>query len=128
MMRRLFVAALLLLLAGLTAVIPLSNAQEGKAGAAPAYSDVAAIFQTRCITCHAGSRPAAGLHLDTYANVMKGVSNGPIVLPGNPAQSELVKKIKGISKPRMPKNGPPWLTADQISLIETWIAAGASEK
>ena len=128
MMRHLLVAALLLLLAGLTALTPLSNAQEGKAGAAPTYSDVSTIFQTRCITCHAGSRPAAGLHLDTYANVMKGISEGPVVLPGNPAQSELVKRIKGISKPRMPKNGPPWLTADQISLIEKWISAGASEK
>jgi hypothetical protein len=127
-MRHLVFVALLLFVAGVAVTTSLSNAQDGKAGTAPTYSDVAAIFQTRCITCHAGAHPPEGLRLDTYANVMKGVAGGPVVLPGNPAQSEVVKRIKGISKPRMPRNGPPWLTADQISQIEKWIAAGASEK
>ncbi len=123
-MRHLFVAALLLFTIGLIAGSSL--AQDGKTGNAPTYSDVAGIFQTRCTTCHAGAHPADGLRLDTYASVMQGVK-GPVVIPGSPAQSELVKRIKGISKPRMPRNGPPWLSADQISMIEKWIASGAPE-
>ena len=42
-------------------------------------------------------------------------------------KSELVKRLKGISKPRMPKNGPPFLPDADIALVEKWIAGGASE-
>lgn len=91
------------------------------------YSEVDAIFQTRCINCHAGARAASGLRLDSYANSMTGSRNGPVILPGKPAQSPIVKFVKGQIQPRMPKNGPPWLTDAQVSVIEQWIASGASE-
>jgi uncharacterized membrane protein len=95
--------------------------------ATPAYSDVDRIFHARCLNCHAGIRPAAGLRLKTYANVIAGTKEGPVIVKGNPAESELVKRVKGISSPRMPKDGPPWLSEKEIALIENWIAAGARD-
>lgn len=58
---------------------------------------------------------------------MKGSEDGPVVVGGKPGQSELMDRIKGISEPRMPLNGPPWLRDEEIALIEQWIDAGAPD-
>ena len=91
------------------------------------YSAVAAIFSEHCIMCHSGPKPPDNLRLDSYANVMKGGKKGPVIIPGKPAKSDLVRHVRGQAKPRMPFNGPPWLTEKQVSDIERWIAAGAPE-
>jgi uncharacterized membrane protein len=98
-------------------------AQQG----APTFSDVDKIFQARCDKCHSGARPPDGLRLDSYAGVMAGSKDMKVVVKGDPGKSELVKRIKGISKPRMPKDGPPWLPESDITLVEKWIASGAAE-
>ena len=101
--------------------IPEVFAQQG----APVFADVDRIFQARCVTCHSGTRPPEGLHLDSYSGVMAGSKDMQVIVKGEPGKSELVKRIKGISKPRMPKDGPPWLSEKDAALIEKWIAAGA---
>ncbi len=97
------------------------------AGQGATYADVSPIFEKHCLMCHSGAKPPNGLRLDSYANVMAGAKGGKVVTLGQPDKSELVKRIKGISKPRMPRNGPPWLSDNEIGLIERWIAAGAPE-
>ena len=47
------------------------------------------------------------------------------VIPGNPAASDLVRRIRGQSRPQMPFDGPPYHDIDEIRLIEDWIAQGA---
>ncbi len=93
----------------------------------PVYADVAPIFNQRCIMCHSGAQSPLGLRLDSYANLMSGSENGPVVVSGNPEDSEIVRRIRGISQPRMPLTGPPWLSDEEIELIERWIAGGAAE-
>lgn len=90
-------------------------------------ADVAPIFQTRCINCHSGSRPAAALRLDTYQGIMAGSKDRPALVPGNPQESLIMKMITGTAKPRMPKNGPPWLSDSQTKVVEEWIASGANQ-
>lgn len=92
--------------------------------AEPTYSDVAAIFGERCVICHSGQTPPAGLRLDSLEAVLRGSTRGPVVKAGAPAESELVRRIKGISQPRMPMTGPPFLSASEIATIERWIAGG----
>ncbi len=75
------------------------------AGEPFAYADVAPIFQKNCIICHSGDGPPRGLRLDTCENIRKGSDRGPVVAPGDPENSELVRRIKGISQPRMPFDG-----------------------
>jgi uncharacterized membrane protein len=94
----------------------------------PLYTDVAAIFNRQCVTCHSGRKPAERLRLDTYAGIMAGSKNGPVVVAGDPEKSELVRRIRGVSKPRMPLKGPPWVSEEDTALIEQWIATGANEK
>ena len=119
---RAFLCGFMGLIFALTLYVPRSFAQQ-----APVYSDVRQIFQTRCIKCHSGKQAPEGLHLDSYKGVMAGSEDMPVIIKGQPARSELVKRIKGISMPRMPKDGPPWLSEDEIRLIENWIAKGAAE-
>jgi hypothetical protein len=49
------------------------------------------------------------------------------VVPGRPAASELLRRIKGQARPRMPLDGPPYLAAEDIALIEAWIVQGARD-
>ena len=93
--------------------------------ASPVYGDVAAILQARCVICHAGPAAPLGLQLDSYGNILAGSRNGSVVSPGDSEGSELVRRIKGLSLPRMPMTGPPFLDDQAVVLIEGWIDSGA---
>ena len=92
--------------------------------AAPTFADIAPLFQERCVVCHSGAAAPAGLRLDSLANLQQGSANGPVALPGDPAASELVRRIRGDSQPRMPLTGPPYLSDAEIAMIEQWVAGG----
>jgi hypothetical protein len=50
------------------------------------------------------------------------------VIAGDPDNSYLIQKLEGragIIGLRMPRNGPPYLTEGQISIIRRWIQLGA---
>ena len=89
------------------------------------YGDVQVIFSDNCVMCHAGPKAPKNLRLDSYENVMEGSEDGSVVEKGNPEGSELVKRIRGTSTPRMPLSGPPWLDEGEMRLIENWIRSGA---
>jgi uncharacterized membrane protein len=91
---------------------------------AASYAEVAPILQERCVMCHSGSTPPLGLGLDSLAAILKGSSKGPVVKAGDPAGSELIRRLKGSSQPRMPMTGPPFLADQEIALIERWIGGG----
>lgn len=88
------------------------------------YADLAPILTQRCVMCHAGDAAPAGLRLDSYQAIVQGSAKGPVVKAGEPAASELIRRIKGVSQPRMPMTGPPFLSDKEIALFETWVANG----
>jgi hypothetical protein len=92
--------------------------------------------RSSCTTCHTdqGRNPAGQLNLraDPYGalvNVASRQKAGAIlVVPGNPDASYLVHKLEGrsdIVQLRMPRNGPPYLTQGQMTVIRRWIENGA---
>ncbi|MHC4548778.1 MAG: c-type cytochrome domain-containing protein [Planctomycetota bacterium] len=83
--------------------------------------DIQPLFNQDCILCHGG---AGGLSLESYAGVIAGGSSGAIVIPGNPAQSLLPRRLDGTVPPQMPLNAPP-LTTPEIDRIRQWILEGA---
>lgn len=107
-----------------TLALLLAAATGAGAQGAPTYAEVAPVVQQRCIVCHSGPSPAAGLNLASLDALLKGSAKGPVVKAGDPAASELVRRIKGQSLPRMPMTGPPFLADAEIALIERWVAAG----
>jgi uncharacterized membrane protein len=90
----------------------------------PSYEDVQPILEDNCIMCHNGPKAPKGLRLDSLENVLKGSERGPVVKAGDPQSSELIRRLRGISTPRMPLSGPPWLEESEIRLLEEWIKNG----
>ncbi len=88
------------------------------------YEKLAPILAEKCIMCHSGNNAAAELRLDSYDSLLKGSAKGSIVKAGDPAASELLRRLKGTSQPRMPMTGPPFLSDSQIALFEDWITNG----
>jgi hypothetical protein len=90
-----------------------------------------------CTQCHtsAGRTPSAGLNLidgQSYQALVGRASSGrsgvTLVVPGDPANSYLLKKLDGstdIAGVRMPRGAGPFLTAGQLSIIRRWIELGA---
>jgi hypothetical protein len=86
----------------------------------PTYAaNIQPIF-VACTVCHNSASPSASLDLSTFAGVMKGGKGGVIVMPGDSANSLLVK----IQSAKHFAN----VTSDELALIIQWIAAGALEK
>ncbi len=89
---------------------------------------VAPLFAQHCISCHGEDRQKDELRLDNYAFVMRGGRHGAVILPGNPASSELVRRIAlpaGADR-AMPPEGKTPLSPDEVTVIRLWTAAGAS--
>lgn len=90
----------------------------------PDYATVAPIFQQYCVVCHRGDSAPRDLQLDSLAHIKKGSRTGAVVIAGDPDNSELMRRIRGTSQPRMPLTGPPFLSAEEIDRIAAWVAAG----
>lgn len=108
------------LLIGLSAVLTLPGAHA----AAPSYDDVRPVLERHCTVCHQGAHAPLGLKLDSLAGVLAGSTRGPAVKAGDAAGSELLRRLKGQSQPRMPLTGPPFLNDAEVALFDAWIAGG----
>jgi hypothetical protein len=92
--------------------------------------DVRAILSDRCYSCHGPDEAnrKVGLRLDTEDGAKKPRGKRTPVIPGDPGNSEIVKRISA-EKPgmRMPPvaSGRKALTEKEISSIKEWIAQGA---
>lgn len=86
------------------------------------------VLETHCTSCHSGQTAAAGLSLAGPAEILRGGAHaGPAVVPGAPDDSPLVLYIRGILRPKMPKNRPE-VPEEELHVIRVWIAAGAREQ
>jgi mono/diheme cytochrome c family protein len=88
------------------------------------YTQIEPILRERCVLCHAGAAAPLGLRLDTLEGVLAGSSRGPVVKTGDVAGSELIRRLRGNSLPRMPMTGPPYLDETQVGLFEAWVVGG----
>ncbi len=93
--------------------------------------DIAPVIVGNCTRCHGGVQGADNLELETFAQIKRGGRDGDLLSAGNPAESLLVKMIRGTAKDktgprrRMPDRSPP-LSEAIIKKFETWIAEGAT--
>ncbi len=104
-----------------TVLIPAAHAQ------APA-ADPEASFQNRlqpivfknCNGCHTFGGHAGQLSMDSLAALMKGGGRGPVVVPGHPESSLLLKAVQyGDPDLQMPPRGK--LADSDIAAVEQWI-------
>jgi hypothetical protein len=104
------------------------------AAAAPPSAEDVKFFETkvrpllveRCYGCHGDEKQKGGLRLDSVAAVQKGGKNGPIISPGNPSESKLIRAISYRDKDlQMPPEDEGKLTGEQIATLTRWVAIGA---
>ena len=106
-----------------------AGAPETAGGAAPVatpapapntWGAVAPILTAQCGKCHVDFA-ANNLSFKTYQDLLKGGTNGPAIVPGNPDNSLLVK---------VQRTGKHYseLSAQDLEAIIAWIKAGAPEK
>jgi len=91
------------------------------------WSVVDVIFANyNCTNCHGGS---GGLSLTSYGGVMTPANNGVAVVAGDAASSNLYLKLLDSPpfKKQMPRNGPNYLTPEELLVVEAWIDLGATE-
>jgi hypothetical protein len=82
------------------------------------------VLVERCYKCHSTSakKVRGGLLLDSRDAVQKGGDGGPVVVPGNPAESRLLKALR-YDELKMPPDGK--LSDRIIGDFESWIKEGA---
>ncbi|MEX2187135.1 MAG: c-type cytochrome domain-containing protein [Pirellulales bacterium] len=86
--------------------------------------DVAAVVAESCMGCHGERQPRGQFSMATFETFLRGGQGGRVIVPGKPAESLLIKKLKGQSGAQMPLRLPP-LSSELIARIEKWIADGA---
>ena len=104
---------------------------EGSASRSAAAEDgalggrVETLLAIRCLECHAGEDPQGGLGLENVAALTRGGLAGPAIVPGDADASLLVRAVRrqDPAVAAMPPDEP--LSADEIALVEAWVAAGA---
>ena len=80
-----------------------------------------------CTGCHNPEDREGDLSLATFSDVAQGLESGPLVLPGQPESSRLIRVLTGAAEPQMPPededNKAP--TEQEIAVLRAWIESGA---
>lgn len=91
------------------------------------FADLKPVLYNKCHRCHAsgggeGDAPAsADLSVDDESSTIRGgLRYGPAIIPGNSAQSPLIRAIRGELGPKMPMDGEP-VNAAQLAILTNWI-------
>jgi len=86
------------------------------------------ILDSNCVACHGEGKVKGGLRLDSYALLMRGGQDGPVIVAGQPEKSVLLTRVTlpPDQKHFMPAEGKPPLKAEEIAWIQAWIQQGAS--
>lgn len=129
----------LLVAAVAQAAAPAPDREQESVGSSPGGStdepvrfarDVQPILSNRCFVCHgpdAGTRKAE-LRLDLRENVVADRGIYRVIAPGDVENSELIARVRGgegVDVMPPTDHGVP-LTADEVDVLERWIAQGAA--
>src|SRR5579859_6066462 len=100
---------------------PSWSAAESPTAAAEFFEKkVRPILVEKCHRCHGRELQKGGLRLDSRAGLLKGGESGPVVNPGHPEKSELVRAINYDADGfQMPPTGK--LDADSIGALTEWV-------
>ena len=87
-------------------------------------ADVRPLLAQNCYSCHGPEAQQSGLRLDLRQNALRGGDYGPVIAPGNSADSKLIKRlVHGDGGLQMPPTGP--LSDEEIGILRAWIDQGA---
>ena len=125
MKRRLFCSVALLCVLVAPAMAQSTNLPSAANVAVDFKQDVKPILQANCYACHGPSQQLSGLRLDIKVPALRGGDSGKVIIPGNSAQSKLLRRLTGSELGlQMPPTGP--LSAEEIGVLKAWIDQGAT--
>ena len=97
------------------------------------HRDVQPVLAEHCWHCHGGDAEdrKGGLRLDRFEEAVKGGESGsPAIVPGNPDQSELIRRIVShdadVVMPPPDQKKP--VSELQLQILKQWIQEGAEYK
>jgi len=110
------------------AALAFGNGGKAVAASTPVSfgKDLAPILTKKCVACHGPEKSKGHFRLDSFERLLQaGESKSPPVVPGQAAQSELIRRLTAKDEDdRMPQKDDP-LPAEQVTLFERWINEGA---
>lgn len=92
-------------------------------------AEIRPILNSKCMRCHGGVTNKGGVSFLFREEALKvGDSGNPIVVPGNPGESELIARLTHHDPDeRMPQDAEP-LKDEEIAVFRKWIKQGAEWK
>lgn len=91
------------------------------------HREVEPLLVRACRSCHGAQKQKGGLRLDAPDHFRNGGNSGPAVKPGDSAHSRLIQLVAGIDPElKMPPEGKPSLSKDEVGILRAWIDQGAS--
>jgi mono/diheme cytochrome c family protein len=109
--------------------LSVQGSRAAESGFTPAETEeffethVRPVLAQNCYGCHGPGQQMGGLRLDTKAGAFKGGQDGPVLAPGDPEKSALVKAVRYIGAIKMPPSGK--LKDDAIKALAAWVKLGA---
>ncbi len=95
------------------------------------YKDIVApIIGAKCAACHGAEKSKGKLRMHTFADLMKGGSDGATtVVAGKPAESLMITRtlLPLDDDDHMPPKDEKQATKEEIAILKWWIEQGASE-
>ena len=89
-------------------------------------TEIQPLFEQHCYSCHGAEKREGGLRLNNRRDAFASADSGePVIVPHDPGGSLILQRVASDDDDvRMPPEGEP-LTADEITLLRSWIASGA---
>ncbi len=124
-MKSLLVASLALFVGSASVASVQAQPKAGK-GMEFFEAKIRPVLVQQCYECHSAksSKIKGGLLLDTKAGVLAGGDTGPVIVPGKPGESLLIKSLRHQGLKMPPKNQ---LHEGIIADFVEWIAMGAPD-
>ncbi|MEZ6088898.1 MAG: c-type cytochrome domain-containing protein [Pirellulaceae bacterium] len=88
--------------------------------------DVKPLLDRYCVGCHNATEAESDVRLDSFGAFPKQIEETAFIQVGNDAASGLIALMTGKREPKMPPDGEPQPTAEEIQRIASWIRQGAT--
>ncbi len=94
-------------------------------GETAAFDAAASVIVRRCLECHQSGEPSGGLDLSRGEGLHQGGDSGPAVDPDDVTASLLLSRVRGGEMPPEERGVSRRLPAEEIAVLEQWLAQGA---
>jgi mono/diheme cytochrome c family protein len=84
------------------------------------------ILRTHCYECHSADQEDGGLNLGMAHRALQGGDHGPVFIPGDSVNSNLIHRIAALDPEKVMPPDSQGLNPEEIGLLRAWIDQGAA--